>query len=154
MPFEVIHADLVTLRVDAIVNAANPNLREGGGVCGAIFRAAGRAEMRAACEHIGGCAVGDAVITPGFSLLARYVIHTPGPVWRGGGDGEEALLSACYRRSLEVAKEHYLRSVAFPLISAGIYGYPREAALAVARRTIDSFLLKQGQMEVTLTIYP
>ena len=154
MPFMMIHADLVTLRVDAIVNAANPDLREGGGVCGAIFRAAGRAEMRAACERIGGCDVGDAVITPGFSLIARYVIHTPGPVWRGGGYGEEALLSACYRRSLEVAKEHYLHSVAFPLISAGIYGYPRDAALAVARRTIESFLLKQGQMEVTLTIYP
>jgi len=154
MPFEVIHADLVTLRVDAIVNAANPNLREGGGVCGAIFRAAGRAEMRAACERIGGCAVGDAVITPGFSLPARYVIHTPGPVWRGGGYGEESLLSACYRRSLEVANEHYLRSVAFPLISAGIYGYPRVAALAVAKRTIETCLKDYGGMEVTLTIYP
>ena len=154
MPFEVIHADLVTLRVDAIVNAANPNLREGGGVCGAIFRAAGRAEMRAACERIGGCAVGDAVITPGFSLPAQYVIHTPGPVWRGGGYGEESLLSACYRRSLEVANEHHLRSVAFPLISAGIYGYPREAALAVAKRTIETCLKDYGGMEVTLTIYP
>lgn len=154
MPFQVIHADLVTLRADAIVNAANPDLREGGGVCGAIFRAAGRAEMRAACERIGGCAVGDAVITPGFSLPARYVIHTPGPVWRGGGYGEEALLSACYRRSLEVADEYHLHSVAFPLISAGIYGYPREAALAVARRTIETFLAEHGDREVTLTLYP
>ena len=154
MPFQVIHADLTTLAVDAIVNAANPALREGGGVCGAIFCAAGRAQMQAACDRIGGCAVGDAVITPGFQLPARYVIHTPGPVWRGGKAGEEALLASCYTRSLEVAVAQGLVTVAFPLISAGIYGYPQAETLRVAKSAIQACLTRHPELGVTLTLYP
>ncbi len=154
MPFEVLHADIVTLAVDAVVNAANPALQAGGGVCGAIFAAAGRAEMQAACDEIGGCAAGDAVITPGFRLPAKYVIHTVGPVWRGGARGEAALLASCYRRSLELAAERGLASVAFPLISAGVYGYPREQALAVAEATIRTFLASHGDIRVILALYP
>jgi O-acetyl-ADP-ribose deacetylase len=153
MPFEMIRADIVTLAVDVIVNAANPALREGGGVCGAIFAAAGRAQMQAACDEIGGCAPGDAVITPGFRLPARYVIHTVGPVWRGGTRGEAALLTSCYRRSLQVAAERGLRSVAFPLISAGVYGYPREQALAVAEAAIRAYLAERADMRAILTLY-
>jgi O-acetyl-ADP-ribose deacetylase len=154
MPLEVLHADIVTLAVDAAVNAANPALQAGGGVCGAIFAAAGRAELQAACDEIGGCATGDAVITPGFRLPAKYVIHTVGPVWRGGARGEAALLASCYRRSLELAAERGLQSVAFPLISAGSYGYPREPALAVAEATIREFLSAHGEMRVVLALYP
>lgn len=154
MSFQMKHADITTLRMDAIVNAANPALQAGGGVCGAIFAAAGRAELQAACDAIGGCATGDAVITPGFRLPARCIIHTVGPVWRGGNHGEEALLASCYRRSLEVAAANGLRSVAFPLISAGTYGYPREQALAVARRAVNAFLTGAPGMDVTLTLYP
>ncbi|MDD3213339.1 MAG: macro domain-containing protein [Eubacteriales bacterium] len=154
MPFQIKHADITTLRVDAIANAANPALQAGGGVCGAIFAAAGRAELQAACNAIGGCATGDAVITPGFRLPARFIIHTVGPMWRDGNHGEEALLASCYRRSLEVAVENGLRSVAFPLISAGIFGYPREQALAVAEQTVNAFLLKAPELDVTLALYP
>jgi O-acetyl-ADP-ribose deacetylase len=154
MPFQTLRADIVTLGTDAIVNAANPALKAGGGVCGAIFRAAGADRLQAACDRIGGCAVGDAVITPGFLLPARYVIHTPGPVWRGGNEGEEALLSACYRRSLEVAAAHGLGSIAFPLISAGVYGYPREGALRVAQSAIAAYLKQNPAIDVTLTLYP
>jgi len=153
MPFQTVRANIVTLAVDAVVNAANPALRAGGGVCGAIFEAAGRAELQAACDGLGGCATGDAVITPGFRLPAKYVIHTVGPVWRGGHHGEEALLRSCYRRSLALAARHGLRSVAFPLISAGIYGYPREQALRVAGEEIGEYLRTHGDMSVTLALY-
>lgn len=124
-------ADITTLRVDAIVNAANRWLRPGGGVDGAIHRAAGP-ELEAACGAIGGCPTGEARVTPGFGLPARWVIHTAGPVWRGGGEGEERLLARCYASSLEAAMGCAARSIAFPAISTGIYGFPRERAAAIA----------------------
>lgn len=127
----VVCADITTLRVDAIVNAANRWLRPGGGVDGAIHRAAGP-ELEAACGAIGGCSTGEARVTPGFRLSARWVIHTAGPVWHGGGEGEEALLARCYASSLEAAMGCGARSIAFPAISTGIYGFPRERAAAIA----------------------
>ena len=128
------------MSVDAIVNAANTELRMGGGVCGAIFRAAGEEELRAACSPLAPIRTGEAVITPGFRLPARYVIHTAGPVYRDGRSGEEELLRSCYLQALTRAVENSCRSVAFPLISSGIYGYPHDAALDVATAAIRDFL--------------
>jgi O-acetyl-ADP-ribose deacetylase (regulator of RNase III) len=135
MRIEVTQGDITAERVDAIVNAANASLLGGGGVDGAIHRAAGP-ELVAACRPLGGCATGDAKATPGFRLPARWVIHTVGPVYQGGGAGERQLLASCYRRALEVADELGATSVAFPAISTGIYGYPREEAAEVAVDTI------------------
>lgn len=140
MPFFAIQQDITTMQVDAIVNAANTGLLPGGGVCGAIFAKAGYAELAAACKAIGGCAPGQAVITPGFALPAAYVIHTPGPVWRGGGQGEAQTLASCYANSLALAQKSGCRSIAFPLISAGIYGYPIQSALEIAVDTIKAWL--------------
>ena len=152
MPLKIVEQDITRIRADAIVNAANPLLAMGGGVCGAIFMAAGEDKMRKACDKIGSCPVGGAVITRGFSLPARWVIHTAGPVWQGGAQGEEALLRACYQNVLKLASARRLRSVAFPLISAGIYGYPRDAALEVAISEIGNYLLHHD-IDVTLALF-
>ena len=128
---EIIQGDITTLAVDAIVNAANTSLLGGGGVDGAIHRAAGP-ELTEACREIGGCPTGEARITPGFRLSARWVIHTVGPVWHGGERGEPELLRACYDHSLQLARAHGLQTIAFPAISTGVYGYPIEAAARIA----------------------
>ncbi len=128
-------ADITTLDVDAIVNAANEALAPGGGVCGAIHRAAGPG-LAHACAAIGHCPTGEARITAGFGLPARHVIHAVGPVWRGGDDGEDGLLASCYRASLELARDNGLRSVAFPAISTGIYGFPADLAAEIAVATV------------------
>jgi O-acetyl-ADP-ribose deacetylase (regulator of RNase III) len=152
MPLEIVCSDITKMNVDAIVNAANCNLLQGGGVCGAIFGAAGVDKLQAECDCIDHCEVGDAVITGGHNLPAKHVIHAVGPVWRGGVHNEESLLTSCYKNSLALALKHGFTSIAFPLISSGIYGYPKDEALRVAISTIGSFLLEH-EMMVYLVIF-
>ncbi len=150
---EIARGDITRLAVDAIVNAANTALARGGGVCGAIFRAAGPG-LEEECRRLGGCPTGEARITRGHGLAAKWVIHTPGPVWEGGGSGEAALLASCYRSSLALAAEHGARTVGFPSISTGIYGFPVDRACRIALREIARGLERHpGLTSVTVVCF-
>ncbi|NLC65745.1 MAG: macro domain-containing protein [Clostridium sp.] len=152
MPFKIVRNDIVKMQTDAIVNAANVQLQKGGGVCGAIFKAAGTKKLQDACDKLGHLPVGGAVITKGYNLYAKHIIHAVGPIWRGGSYGEDKLLYDAYKNSLNIALENNIRSIAFPLIASGIYGYPKDKALRIAISAIGDFLLK-NEMDVYLVVY-
>ena len=153
MPFGIIRDDIARVRADVLVNAANERLVAGGGVCGAIFAGAGHERMGAACSALGGCPTGGAVTTPGFDLPCRWVVHAVGPIWRGGAHGEQDQLPACYRSVFAEVERLGAASVAFPLISAGIFGYPVREALDVARDEAAAFLGRCPDVEVTLVVF-
>jgi len=152
MPLNIIRNDITKMRVDAIVNAANTDLLMGGGVCGAIFSAAGAETLQADCDKLSPIRTGEAVITQGYALPAKHIIHAAGPVYRDGKQDEEALLRACYSNALDLAHEHGCKSVAFPLISSGIYGYPKDEALSVATNAIGDWL-RNNDMKVSLVVF-
>lgn len=151
MPFEIVRNDIVNMQVDAVVNTANPNPVIGAGVDSGIHKKAGK-QLLAARKKIGGIAFGDAVLTPGFGLDAKFVIHTVGPIWKGGSHQEEQVLASCYRKSLRLAKEHGCESIAFPLISTGSYGFPKPLALQIAVLEISAFLL-ENEMQIYLVVF-
>ena len=153
MPFSIVRNDIARVRADVLVNAANERLVAGGGVCGAIFAGAGASKMTAACAQIGHCPTGSAVTTPGFDLPCRWVVHAVGPIWRGGAHGERELLQSCYRSVFAEVARLGATSVAFPLISAGIFGYPVREALDVARAEASAFLDDHPDVEVTLVVF-
>lgn len=154
MPLEFVRNDITAMHTDAVVNAANSRLQRGGGVCGAIFAKADSAKLQAACHEIGFCPTGSAVITPSFGLPAPFVIHAVGPVWDGGTHGESLLLRSAYMSSLDVARDHSLHSIAFPLISSGIYGFPKREALSVAVTAIGDWLKRSdSEMQVYLVVF-
>ncbi len=155
MTYRQILADITTLDIDAIVNAANSQLSEGGGVCGAIYRAAGSAALRneVAANYPTGCPTGGAVITGGFALPARNVIHAVGPRWQGGGAGEATLLASAYRSALDLAVKHKLASIAFPSISTGIYGYPIDEASEIAVKTVKEFSTEHPEIDIVFCAY-
>ena len=148
---EIIKTGITKLNVDCIVNAANSELLAGGGVCGAIFTEAGMKELQNACNTIGGCQTGSAVITPGFHLKARYIIHAVGPVWNGGRFGEKELLYSCYHSAMKLAQENHCHTIAFPLISSGIYGYPKREAWEVALKSVHAFLEEHPDYSLDVT---
>lgn len=152
MPFTILRNDITKLSVDAIVNAANTALAQGSGVCGAIFQAAGAPDLQAACEALAPIRTGEAVVTPGFALPAKHVIHVAGPVYKGGKHGEAALLRACYLNALALAVDIGCKSIAFPLISSGIYGYPKEDALRIATSAMRDFLTDHD-LDICLVVF-
>ncbi len=152
MPFILVHGDITNVKVDAIVNAANTQLEIGGGVCGAIFQKARTSLLQQACDSLSPVETGDVAITPGFNLPSTFIIHAVGPIWQGGEIGEDSLLSSCYTKSLYLAKEKGLESIAFPLISAGIYGYPKYRAYRIAVSAILEFL-EVNEMSVSLVLF-
>ena len=152
MPFQILYNDITNMETGAIVNAANSNLIAGGGVCGSIFSKAGKDELQKECNELSPCAVGHAVITKGYNLKSKYIIHAVGPIYKDGNSNEETYLKSAYENSLKLAKDYNLKSIAFPLISAGIYGYPKKEALDIAISTIKEFL-KDNEMDIYLVVF-